>query len=321
MLFVIYGAERLLMDQRLQKLKKQYQCLEDFMNYSQYDLSKDGMEAVLEDVMIPPFLSDHKMVVIKNVDFLTTKKVKKDNQEELLMECIKYLDDHIHLVIFHNQKKNDDKSKFDERKKIVKYLRKNAQFYEINALNHYKVSDTTRQAIRRRNCTIDDDALELLLSRKGTHLIDIVNEVEKLCLYTQHIDKQCVETLVCQPLDENIFDLTTAILNKDKEKMFSIYHDLMVLNEEPVKLIVLIANSMRLLYQVKLLDRKGYNDQEIAQLLAVNPFRLKYVRKGGQDFEIDELLGCLNELSLLDVKIKTGQIDKKLGLELFMLKI
>ena len=34
-------------------------------------------------------------------------------------------------------------------------------------------------------------------------------------------------------------------------------------------------------------------------------------------------LDVLNELSLLDVKIKTGQIDKKLeqGLELFMLRI
>ena len=285
------------------------------MNYSQYDLNKESMETVLEDVMIPPFLSDHKMIVVKNADFLTTKKVKKENQDEYLMDCMKYLDEHIHLVIFHDQKN------FDERKKIVKYLRKNAQFFEINELNYYKISDTTRQAVKKRNCTIDDDALELLLSRKGSHLLDIVNEVEKLCLYTDHIDKQCVETLVSQPLDENVFDLTTAILNKDKEKMFSIYHDLMVLNEEPVKLIVLIANSMRLLYQVKLLDRKGYNDQEIAKLLSVNPFRLKYVRKGGQEFEIDELLRCLNELSLLDVKIKTGQIEKKLGLELFMLKI
>ena len=315
MLFVIYGTERLLMDRRLQKLKKQYQCSEEFMNYSQYDLNKESMETVLEDVMIPPFLSDHKMIVVKNADFLTTKKVKKENQDEYLMDCMKYLDEHIHLVIFHDQKN------FDERKKIVKYLRKNAQFFEINELNYYKISDTTRQAVKKRNCTIDDDALELLLSRKGSHLLDIVNEVEKLCLYTDHIDKQCVETLVSQPLDENVFDLTTAILNKDKEKMFSIYHDLMVLNEEPVKLIVLIANSMRLLYQVKLLDRKGYNDQEIAKLLSVNPFRLKYVRKGGQEFEIDELLRCLNELSLLDVKIKTGQIEKKLGLELFMLKI
>ena len=200
-------------------------------------------------------------------------------------------------------------------------LRKEAQFYEINPLNYYKVSDTVRQAVKKRNCTIDDDALELLLSRKGTNLMDIASEVEKLCLYTQHIDIHCVEELVSRPLDENVFDLTTAILSKDKQKMMSIYKDLMTINEEPVKLIVLVANSMRLIYQVKLLDRKGYTDQEIAKMLAVNPFRLKYVRKEGQFFQIDELLRCLNELSLLDVKIKTGQIDKKLGLELFMLRI
>ena len=262
MLYVLYGTERLLMDQRLDKLKKDHHCNQEQMNYTVYDVSKEGMKVVLEDVMTPPFLSDEKMVVIKKADFLTTKKIKKDNHDiDYFMQCLPYLDKTVHLVIF-----NDEKN-FDERKKVVKMLRKEAQFYEINPLNYYKVSDTARQAVKKRNCTIDDDALELLLSRKGTNLMDIA------------------------------------------------------INEEPVKLIVLVANSMRLIYQVKLLDRKGYTDQEIAKMLAVNPFRLKYVRKEGQFFQIDELLRCLNELSLLDVKIKTGQIDKKLGLELFMLRI
>ena len=295
MLYVLYGTERLLMDQRLDKLKKDHHCNQEQMNYTVYDVSKEGMKVVLEDVMTPPFLSDEKMVVIKKADFLTTKKIKKDNHDiDYFMQCLPYLDKTVHLVIF-----NDEKN-FDERKKVVKMLRKEAQFYEINPLNYYKVSDTARQAVKKRNCTIDDDALELLLSRKGTNLMDIASEVEKLCLYTQHIDIHCVEELVNRPLDENVFDLTTAILSKDKQKMMSIYKDLMT---------------------IKLLDRKGYTDQEIAKMLAVNPFRLKYVRKEGQFFQIDELLRCLNELSLLDVKIKTGQIDKKLGLELFMLRI
>ena len=47
------------------------------MNYTVYDVSKEGMKVVLEDVMTPPFLSDEKMVVIKKADFLTTKKIKK----------------------------------------------------------------------------------------------------------------------------------------------------------------------------------------------------------------------------------------------------
>lgn len=316
MIYVIYGSERMLMDQQLTKLKKQYHCDEDKMNFSCYDVSETGMEAVYEDIVTPSFFSDHKMVVIKKADFLTTKKMKKDNNDvDIFERCLKNSDDHAHLVIF-----NDEKN-FDERKKIVKQLRKQAKFYDIGPLNYYKVSDTTRQAIKKRGATIDDDALELLLSRKGTNLLDVSHEVEKLCLYTKHIDLKSVDTLVAKPLDENVFDLTTAILNKDRRLMFQVYHDLMILNEEPIKLIVLIANSMRLIYQVKLLDRKGYTDQEIAKILKVNPYRLKYIRNEGKDYDLDELLSCLNELSILDIKIKTGKIDKQKGLELFMLRI
>ena len=78
MLYVLYGTERLLMDQRLDKLKKDHHCNQEQMNYTVYDVSKEGMKVVLEDVMTPPFLSDEKMVVIKKADFLTTKKIKKD---------------------------------------------------------------------------------------------------------------------------------------------------------------------------------------------------------------------------------------------------
>ena len=76
MLYVLYGTERLLMDQRLDKLKKDHRCNQEQMNYTVYDVSKEGMKVVLEDVMTPPFLSDEKMVVIKKADFLTTKKIK-----------------------------------------------------------------------------------------------------------------------------------------------------------------------------------------------------------------------------------------------------
>lgn len=316
MIFVIYGEERLLMDQRLEKLKKEYQCHEEMMNYTVYEVDRDGMEAVYEDVMTPPFLNETKMVVIKKADFLTTKKLKKDNQDvEIFKKCMDQIDDHVHLVIFH------DKKNFDERKKVVKELRKKAKFFEVNTLNYYKVSDTTRQAIKKRNATIDNDALELLIARTGLNLLNVSNEVEKLCLYTSHIDYHAVDMLVSKPLDENVFDLTSAILDKNRKKIFEVYHDLMVLEEEPIMLIVLIANSMRLIYQVKLLDRKGYNDREIAKILSVNPYRLKYVRKEGTKYDLQELLSYLNELSKLDVSIKTGKIDKKKGLELFLLRI
>lgn len=316
MIFVIYGEESFLMEQKLQVLKKEYNCSEEMMNLSIYRGDEDSMESVYEDLITPPFFTDKKMIVLKNLYFLTTKKLKKDNSEiEYFEKCLDNDSKEVIFVIYHVGKD------FDERKKIVKRLRKEAKFFEIDKVNHYKLSDSTRQAVKRRNAVIDDDALELLLSRLGDSLNNVVMEVEKLCLYDKHITYETVDKLVSKPLDENVFALTSAILQRNRQKMFSIYKDLMILNEEPIKLIVLIAGQMRLIYQVKLLDRKGYTNKEIGKILGVNPYRLKYLRQEGKDFDLNELLKCLDALSKLDVEIKTGKIDKKTGLELFMIRI
>lgn len=316
MIVVIYGEESFLMEQKLQAIKKENACNEENMNLSIYRGDEDSMETVYEDLITPPFFTDKKMIVLKNLYFLTTKKLKKDNNEITYFEkCLDHDSDKIFFVIYHVGKD------FDERKKVVKRLRKEANFFEIDKVNHYKLSDSTRQAVKRREATIDDDALELLLSRLGDSLNNVALEVEKLCLYSKHITYEIVDKLVTKPLDENVFALTNAILQKDRQKIFSVYKDLMILNEEPIKLIVLIASQMRLIYQVKILDRKGYTDKEIGKFLGVNPYRLKYLRQEGKDFDLNELLKCLDALSKLDVEIKTGKIDKKIGLELFMIRI
>lgn len=315
MICVIYGDEVFLMERKLEALKKQYQCNDTNMNFSLYQGDNCNMEEVYEDLMTPSFFQERKMVVLKNPSFLTNKKEKKENQDsEIFLKCLQQDMDQNIFVIFCNEK-------FDERKKIVKELRKKANFYEVEKVNHYKLAATARSGFVNRNTTIDDDALELLLARVGNNLIEIRNEVEKLSLYTKHVDIEAVEKLVSKPLEENVFDLATALLQKDRKRMFLVYQDLMIQKEEPVKLIILIANQIRLIYQVRLLDRKGYQDKEIAKILAINPYRLKYIRKEGNDFDLRDLLQCLDELSKLDIQIKTGKLDKEKGLELFLLKI
>lgn len=315
MICLIYGEERFLMEQKLASLKKEYNCNDENMNISVFRGDEDRMKDVYEDLITPPFFTDNKIVILKNPVFLTTKKVKKDDEQLKYFEkCLTDNQETI-FVIYYN---GDD---FDKRKKVVKQLLASAEVFKYDKVNHYRLSDSTRKAVKRRDATIDDDALELLLKRVDDSLEKVANEVEKLCLYNKHITYDIVDTLVSKPLDENVFDLTSAILQKDRQKMFMIYHDLMILNEEPVKLIVLIANQMRLIYQVKLLDRKGYNDKEIGKILSINPYRLKYLRQEGQDYDLNELLECIDRLSKLDVEIKTGKIDKKVGLELFMVRI
>ncbi len=315
--YVIYGDEKLLMEQRLAKLKKEYHILDDDMSLSVYWANETDLSFIVEDALTPPFFSEYKMIVLKNPVFLTTKKQKEISEDKinLLMDYLSHDNPFTIFVIYHDEKN------FDERKKIVKQLRKMVQFIEIDKMDDKQLFKVVHKSIVSRGCTIDNDALELLLLRVSNDLLEISNEVNKLCLYTSHIRKEDVEIMVTKKLEDNVFELTKAILNKDTRKAFSIYKDLIIHNEEPIKLIVLIANSMRLLYQVKLLDRKGYNDREIGTMLSLNPYRLKYIRQDGQNYDLNELLNKIDELSKLDIMIKTGKIDRFKGLELFLMRI
>ncbi len=315
MIFLIYGVENFLMEKQLASIKKKLNCRDELLNFSTYHLDDTDLEEVVQDLATPSFLAENKLVLLKNPYFLTGKKVKNEIDMAKLARCLELTDERTHLVLYLNAEK------LDERKKIVKELKEKAKIYKFNHLTHQKLSDSYRQSIRARNATITDDALHLLLSRHKGGLLEAVATVEKLTLYTKEIDVEAVNQIVHKPLEENIFELQGAILKKDRVKMMSLYQDLMVLNEEPIKLIVLLANALRLLYDVTLLDRKGYNDGEIAKMLKINRFRLKYIRQDSNSFELAKIQELLNHLANLDYQIKTGRIDKRLGFELFLLKI
>lgn len=314
--YVIYGEEKYLMEQKLNALKKQYHIVEEDMNINTYWCHETAMSEIIEDALTPPFLTEYKMIVIKNPYFLTTQKVKEaqKGEGEMLLKYLEQDNPSTILIIYHDQKN------FDERKKLVKELRKKIKFTSYDKLDHFQIFKSTHQAIKARGCTIDDDALELFLAKMPNNLLEISQEVNKICLYSKHITKDVVEVMVPKKIEDNVFELTAAILNKETGKSIQIYKDLMMNKEEPIKLIVMIANSLRLLYQVKLLDRKGYNDMEIAKMLSLNPHRLKYIRKDTKNYELNELLMLIDRLSQLDVDIKTGKIDRFKGMELFLIK-
>ena len=92
-------------------------------------------------------------------------------------------------------------------------------------------------------------------------------------------------------------------------------------NEEPIKILIMLANQFRIMYQAKELSKKGYTANDIASTLEVHPYRLKLALEKSRNFSSSVLLHYLEELADLDSNIKSGLVDKDLALELFILKI
>lgn len=316
MLFIITGSERLLMDQRLEALKKEYPMTMEELNYIRLDCCEHSCRDLIAELTSVPFFSEYRMVVLTHPYFLTTEKGRNEKSEDLdaLVQTLMNTDGATIAVIF-------AEGKLDERRQAVKKLKKVATNLTFDHLNGQQLKDACRQAFKRRQTSIDNQALDLLLQRAGDNLLHMQNEVDKLCLYAKKITIDDVRRLVVKPIEENAFELSNALLKRDLGRVLSIYRDLMAKNEEPIRLIAMIASSLRTLYQVKLLDRKGYNDKEIARYLDMNPFRLRYIRIDTPNFELDDILNLMAKLSHLDVQIKRGQIDKYQGLELFFMNL
>ena len=315
MIYVLCSDEKLLLDRKLTELKETNQCHEDTLNYSLYPGDSTPMEAIYQDVCTPPFGMDKKMVVVKNIPFLTSAKTKiEDTQVDLFLRALEEKLTSVILVLYHT-----GDHPLDARKKAVKQLKKKAQIVSMDKPSPRELKDIVLRAVKQRNCTIDEDALTLLLQRIDGSVTQAYQEVEKLGLYAYHITKEGVDQLVTKPLEESVFALTTAITQKNYADIFRVYHDLQILREEPIKIIVLLASQMRLLYQVKVLLNKGYTDNEITKMLGITSWRLRYLKQDGVSYDKQELLAYLQQLASLDQAIKAGRIDKEQGLVNFLI--
>ncbi|MEG2708962.1 MAG: DNA polymerase III subunit delta, partial [Vagococcus sp.] len=96
--------------------------------------------------------------------------------------------------------------------------------------------------------------------------------------------------------------------------------NLVVAGEETIKVISILIGQIRLLLQVKLLLEMNYQQSNITDALKIHPYRVKLAVQQSRTLDKKILGEMFNELIDLDYNIKTGQVEKELGFELFLLK-
>ena len=163
-----------------------------------------------------------------------------------------------------------------------------------------------------------------MISRVGEDSSLLASEIEKIKIYKNDdktITHDDITNLTTKSLEVNNFKLIDAIINKNKAEAFSLYQDRIKLNEEPIAIIISLANQIRIMYQVKQLYLDGYTENNIANILKIHPYRVKLASQNAKKYDSDILLNYLKQLADLDISIKTGNVDKTLGLELFIIAL
>lgn len=266
-----------------------------------YDLSEDSFNKALDTLDTISMFSTMKVVVCKNIN-------KLDEEDKLL----KYLDnptDDI-LILTSSVKLNEKKEVFKKVLDVSKIIDPS-----INVIDYIKNSF--------EDYKIDFRTIILLQEYTDGDIVRLDNEIEKLKLFKmddKYITKEDVDNVVTKNISSNIFDLIDALDKSNKTKVFQIYEDLIKLGEDEIKIINLLANNYRLIYQVKVLGY-NYNQKEIKEILKQKPYTINKAIERSYFYTEMRLLDILKKLSNLDINIKSGKKEKEIELPIFLSSI
>lgn len=306
MIYLFYGTKDYEINEEIKKITKN----QNEININKYDLNNVTFKNVLEDLETPSMFEGKKNIIADNANMFTTL-TSKDSED--IEKYLNHINQDANLIlIVHSEK-------LDTRKKITKLIKKVGIVKELN--ENVKRTNIVKQKLKDYN--IEDKTIDLFLNRVGTNPLIIQNEIDKIKIYKnkdKNITDEDILNLTVKTVEIDIFKLIDYIVKKDKEKAIELYYEMLKMNEEPIKIIVILANQFRIMYQSKELFKKGYSEKDIAETLKIHPYRVKLALQNGRNYTAKTLLKYLNNLADIDIGIKTGKLNKDLALELFILK-
>ena len=307
-IYLIYGDEEYFINNEINNLKSKYSDYDIIT----YDMVESNISDAIEDASMISLFSSNKLIICYNCYFLTSVKCDIDHNVDLLISYMKTDSDSILVLIVNNE--------IDNRKKVVKELN-NFNVIKCNKLKEYEIISFIKDYCKNNGFKIEDAAIKVFLNKLVDNLYIITNELDKLCLYKNDklITKSDIDLVTSKMININIFDLVNSIVDKKIDESLRLYDELLLINEEEIKLIVTLANQFRLIYQVKTMLKSGYSEIDISKKLDIHPYRIKIANS--VNINLDDCLRYIKDLSILDEEIKTGKIDKKMGFIKFILNL
>ena len=314
-LYLFTGTAEIFIQNRISRIISSYDKQQ--VSIIKYDMEQTSFSRVLEDTCTLPFLEDLKIIILRNPTFLTTKGDLANDAKNF----IKYLKNPVETSIIIINATNITPNPANE---VYKALKNYAMIIDYSDSEEIEIKGWISRTCAARNIEIKDSAINLFLEYINSDQVRMVNELDKIMNYVNDggiIDEQVVKLLVTKDLSKEIFNLIKAIIAKDLIKTNKIYQTLAIQTKDIGGVIAMISNSFKDLLTTAKLLKAGYSQHDISRFYNVSSSRAYYIVKDAKNFRIEDLENYIIKMADLDYKIKSGKIDKNIGIELILLQL
>ena len=305
--YLIKSSSKTLIDKKIDELIEKQGFTDAEVNV--YDLDESSITSLIEDADTISFLASNKVIIGKNL----TQNSFTEKDINTLNKYLNNPNSDVLLIL--------TTSSIDTRKKTIKEI--------VSKLTTINIETTSKDIIKDlfKDYDLEYKVINLLEEYYSDDLERLVSECQKLKLAfidTKKISYEKASELLVKPLnkrDNLAFDLVREIALKDKRKAINIYNELLSYNVESYSLIGLLESQYRLLYQVKVLNKKNISYNDIAKELDVHPFRVKKTLELIRFYTLKEIRKLIKNLADIDFKIKSGVYENNIIIDLLILNI
>lgn len=315
-IYLLYGEDTFLLEQQLNKIKKNFGETIKGINYIYID--ENSVQELIADIETPAFGYPNKLIIARETGIFKREvkgrsggasKEVKDKINTYLKENVDMINESVILVFVENQA---------EKNSIYNTIEKIGTVCNFEEQKPFQIIKRLKAICNAYKVNVDENTLQYLIESCGTNMQDLINEIRKLIEYAGEngtIQKKDIDKLCIKKIESIIFDLTDNLGQKKVKEAMEVLYNLIASKEPIQKILITLYNHFKKLYFVKLAI---YYNKDIAQSLQLKPNQMFLVNKyklQAKEFKTSELKKIIQELEELDYKYKIGLIDLNVGLE------
>jgi len=322
MIIFLHGEDFFRSGEKAAEIKKKFLVSDPVgSGLSVFDFSdlKTDMGRVLGALSTNNLLAPKRLVVVKNI-ISGGKESAREARLEFLKKQKWLMDDKDMVAVFW------EAGKVKKSEKLFKYFIKHAKSQEFEKLAGAKLSQWALARIKKidEKNSISRGALEKLLAFAGEDMHLLNGEIEKLAAYAggKMITEENIELLVRANLGSNIFNTIDAIGANNKKEALALLHRHLEKGEDPFYLMSMLVYQFRNLLKVAdFKNQFGADEYAISREGKMHPFVVKKSLAQIRNFPLDKLKKIYQQLGELDMAVKTGKVEIRMGLDKFIVEL
>ena len=316
LIYLFTGTSEIFIKNRMNRIIQSFNKYE--YTIIKYDMKTTSLSTVLSDAITVPFLEELKIIILKNPKFLTKSATSTKDEIKAMLKYLKNPCDSTLLII------DATNTVINQSNEIYKMLKNVARIIDYPDPEEIELKGWIVRSFDANGIDIKDDALTLLLEYIGDDQARLSQEIDKLSSYVGKggtIRKEDIKLLVPKNINNEIYLLIKAIINHDLALTNQIYDNLITHTKDSLTIFSLISNKFKELLSTYRLLKYGYSQSDIAKFYNVSTGKAYYIVQEARAFKLSDLEFYIDKLAELDYQIKSGKLDKTIGLELLLLKL